>query len=387
MMELDSNVTLISGFYPSEGDFVWGGQRAFLRIQNARFQTLVIQGHLGISDAKITVYECELNSEADYSLSKKSDGLHLTVNLYSESTLLCIECDKCLQPNIELDNSSDYRRLGMCYQSIRLMKGDVSSVASTMKIDIEQTKFHLENYQKRGVCDADYLFLENFKTIHIPGSFLDIGANVGQSALSLASVHPTVRILSYEPNQLLIPNLEIVRRVLRGRMKYIAAGAGVKSEHKKFYIPYIGDTFFSQEGSFCLEEVQSSECLNRIKGDYGRLDELCLKTIDFDIVTLDSQGIEATYFVKIDTQGFEKEAIQGMGNIIEQFHPVIMMEKGFDEEEMFSILKGYNLFHYDHKRKQFVEYDTHTANAFFIHNDLTKNEDINSILRTLYPST
>jgi hypothetical protein len=55
------------------------------------------------------------------------------------------------------------------------------------------------------------------------GLFLDVGANVGQSAMSFRIFNRQARILSIEPNPDLEPDLRIVRLV--GRCDYLMVSA------------------------------------------------------------------------------------------------------------------------------------------------------------------
>lgn len=48
---------------------------------------------------------------------------------------------------------------------------------------------------------------------------------------------------------------------------------------------------------------------------------------DFDIVPLDSFGLEDADFIKLDVEGFEPFALEGAKKTIEEFHPVILVEQ------------------------------------------------------------
>lgn len=334
----------------------------------------------------ISIINCERNSDINFNLiNTQNDTYELEFTIFDNNILVCIECKKVFIPSFELENNSDYRNLGICIFSMAIEENNnIQNILSEMKIERNQTQFLIDNYNKGYIHDQDYLFMKHFAEIECPGCFLDIGANIGQTATSIANAHPTIRIKSYEPDALLSGNLELVKELLCGRMEYFQAGIGEIEETKRFYIPHIKDEYFSQEGSFLLQEIQSTSSINRIleqNVNYTE-DDIEIAEFDFRTINLNQEDIEC-YFVKIDTQGYEKSAIMGIKNIIDKCHPIIILEKGFESEEILPLLTGYDINYYDVKINKFVQHETNSANVFLINNKLTNNEQINEMIQRI----
>lgn len=380
-MMKDKEIELLSGFYADEGYHIWGSDNVFVLVRNARNKTARFVFTLGKGE-NVQIINCCRQEEISGALSETDDasGKVAQIDLTDDTVLLNFRTPDYLQPNADMPGSEDYRRLGICFQEMRVVNGELEKMTDSLKIDKNQTLFHLDSFNKKYVHDVDFRFLELFAQTDIPGYFLDIGANIGQSACSVAAVHPTVRIICYEPDKLLEPNLKIVKKILNGRMDYYLCGVGAKNETAVFYIPKYKDVYFTQEGSFLKEEANSKESKNRIMASlHKRGIKITLEELEFETITFENHAIE-TYFIKIDTQGYEKDAIIGLKNVIADYKPVLLIEKGFEQEEIKALLTDYGIWFYDHRNKKFTKTDTGTANVFLIPNNGTKKEKINEIL-------
>ncbi|NJD06561.1 MAG: hypothetical protein FIA97_08680 [Methylococcaceae bacterium] len=75
--------------------------------------------------------------------------------------------------------------------------------------------------------EEDFLFFRNFRSD--TALFLDIGGNIGNSALSIFFVCPSWRVISFEPNPFLKYFLDRVSegyRAQNGSFSYFQAGLG-----------------------------------------------------------------------------------------------------------------------------------------------------------------
>lgn len=378
-MKINKNAELLAGFYTDEGFHIWGGDNVFLFIKNAKYKTARFVLTLGKGN-KLDIINCCRNEYHPYTMHMEDAKMIVDIDLTDDAMLLNFRTPEYLQPNIDCPGSDDCRRLGICFYEIQIGSGGFEKLIKNLKTDKSQTLFNLENFNKRYVHEPDFRFLELFVSMELPGFFLDIGANIGQSACSIASVHPSVKIVSYEPNKLLEKNLEIVKRILNGRMDYRLCGIGAKNEKKDFYIPKYGDDYFTQEGSFLQEEASSAESRKRIEASLHMHDiKIELEEMEFETTTLNENPV-MSYFVKIDTQGYEKDSIIGLNGVILNCQPVILIEKGFHESDINHLLPNYLTYYYDAENKKFTKSDTGTANVFLIHKEGTKNSTINEIL-------
>lgn len=383
-MSIDcERIKLIAGFYDGEGTHVWGGGTSYIGIYNSRFLTLEMVVSLGDIEAKITVEDAIRHKELPVKIVNEADNQkRLYIDIFSSECLIEISVNRTIVPCFcSSEINHDYRTLGICFWGLKVIKNDLWKIWDEAVVDKRHTCFLVDNYYRNYIHDCDYLFLELFKDIVIPGCFLDIGANIGQSACSICNVHPTVKVRSYEPNVMLEKNLEIVKRMLNGRMDYYLSGVGEEYNQKTFYVPFIEDCFFTQEGSFVIEEVNSKDSLKRISDSIGvDVQDIKIKQIMLYTAPIASNEIES-FFVKIDVQGYELSTLNGIRTIINKYRPIILLEKGANVDEVLRILQDYKVYYYDPKKKGFTEKESNTANYFCIHKEYTNCPAINEKIR------
>ncbi len=120
---------------------------------------------------------------------------------------------------------------------------------------------------------------------------IDVGANVGQTAVQMAASFPHARILSFEPvqrtfdilqeNIKMYPNVEAVR-----------SGLGAVNAH---------DTIFHQKHS-------TTNSLLRRQGDFGTSEEISVRTFDDFCRERDFRHI---FLFKSDTEGYDIDVLKG----------------------------------------------------------------------------
>lgn len=159
--------------------------------------------------------------------------------------------------------------------------------------------------------------------------FLDIGGNQGGTAL-LASNIPSRQVVVLEPStkiyQRMIKNIE-----LNYRSNIIALNYGVASSERQVFI---NDDDDGHSGGSHVSEQGSVVSLKPISRQ------------DLDLWGVDSRPV----YVKIDTEGFELEVIQGIGSILEAGMIVMLVveiDKGnlsrYDAsvEQLYETMKNY----------------------------------------------
>jgi FkbM family methyltransferase len=153
--------------------------------------------------------------------------------------------------------------------------------------------------------------------------FLDVGANRGQSILSLRKMRPDAAIVSFEPNPAMV-------RWLRRHFTEDAGwrlepfGLGAMADRRPLFTPRYAGFAYDGLATFSAEAARAFLSSDTLFGfDPRRL------TIDEDVCetrTLDSLNIRPT-FIKVDVEGLEHEVLQGGAATIRACEPVLMVER------------------------------------------------------------
>jgi FkbM family methyltransferase len=178
---------------------------------------------------------------------------------------------------------------------------------------------------------------EAFRYLPKDGLFLDIGANVGQSAMSFRIFNRRARILSLEPNPGLEGDLRLVRRIVP-RFDFMMVGAGSDVGTATLYVPRVERIAISGEASFYPELAADPWW-----GDEGLAPD-ALETVEARVIAVDGLFVDPTY-VKIDAEGSAVEALEGMRRTILRCRPIFLIEGG-QEEVDFLEPYGYRPFTY-----------------------------------------
>jgi FkbM family methyltransferase len=168
---------------------------------------------------------------------------------------------------------------------------------------IQENLFFLGEYEK-----AELKAVESF--LPNGGVLIDIGANIGVFSLFLSKrLNHSIEVICFEPYSL---NFNSLKRHIEwnhmGRVKAEKIAIGNT----------IGDMMLYDHS-----EYKNSGMVTAIKGD-GEACELV------QIITLDaylaSKEVSQINVIKIDIEGFEYYALQGMAETIRNFQPVLMLE-------------------------------------------------------------
>ncbi|MDZ5085411.1 MULTISPECIES: FkbM family methyltransferase [Mycobacteriaceae] len=164
------------------------------------------------------------------------------------------------------------------------------------------------------------------------GLALDIGANSGQSAISILAIKPEFQVVCFEPNPSCLPPLQLNARLFRSRVRVIHAGAGDAEGELPFYVPVRNGRSLLEEGTFNRSELGHSEYrIGREGVDYQ------VSTIQCPVMRVDDLNLEPV-FVKIDVQGYEVDVLRGMSSTIERARPLILIEDGVTTSEVLELL-------------------------------------------------
>lgn len=223
----------------------------------------------------------------------------------------------------------------------------------------------------------------------------DIGANIGNSALSLHLVQPTWRVISFEPNVALSGYHDRVAQIFErdgSVFQVFRVGLGSEPGELAFYVPRIDNWHVVGEASFDLDHFCDPIVTRRLSS-YSNSGEWQLSRTRFPVVRFDdfspvrvvlneldgTQGI----FVKMDVEGFEESALSGMREFIKDYRPILMIENTpTDGVPAFLAELDYKMYGYEAGIDRLVSIESRRGylNSFYLHEDLVKSGQISSAL-------
>jgi FkbM family methyltransferase len=179
----------------------------------------------------------------------------------------------------------------------------------------------------------------------LAGSYLDVGANHGQSIESIKLFKPGAKIHSFEANPRLAGILE---KRYRNRDDVFIHGFGLADEahNLPLFTPVYKKFVYDGLASFDRESAVSwlgPETLYLFTQDRLTLIESVCQT-----KRLDDQDLDPV-FMKVDVQGYEYQVLKGGLNTIERSQPVMMLEEPHQAPALMKLLQslGYDEYLFD----------------------------------------
>jgi FkbM family methyltransferase len=193
----------------------------------------------------------------------------------------------------------------------------------------------LGRYLIRRPHEPEFYALRRWKSR--TGLFLDVGANMGQSALSFRIVNRHAPILSIEPNPALASHLRLVKRLIP-RYEYLCCAAGAEDGEATLYVPVWHGAPRTGFGSLLRNFAE--------RGSGPSESAVAESTVP--IRKLDELELEAD-FVKLDVEGGEAEALRGLVRTLERCRPILLVEANdrFAEVEAVLVPLAYRPYSYD----------------------------------------
>jgi FkbM family methyltransferase len=187
------------------------------------------------------------------------------------------------------------------------------------------------------------------------GLFLDVGASSGTSAMSFRVFNRRSPILSIEPNRVLEPELRLVRRIVP-RFDYLIAAAGDRRGTVSIYVPsYKGVPLTAYSSASRADLLSEGSGLRdwlgeRVTSRHLRVEEVISPMLPLDELELSPAAI------KIDVEGSELSVLRGLSATLERSHPVLLIERSRDFEEIRRLLldRGYSPYCYQPDRDAFI---------------------------------
>lgn len=225
-----------------------------------------------------------------------------------------------------------------------------ASVHQLLRRHVRQTRTY--NYARRASLvwsmlrghphESDYLAFPLLARGH--GLFLDIGANAGQTAASVAGLLPGHDIVCFEPNPDLQTELAFVASRVGPRMQVRACGLGAGPGELVLHVPVSGGLAFEARASLLRTEAQAHA--RTLSAELGR--EVTIDERRVEIVTLDSLEL-APDLIKIDVEGAEADVLLGAERTLAEHGPILLMERNQNTPACMAWLaaRGFSFFAFD----------------------------------------
>jgi FkbM family methyltransferase len=201
------------------------------------------------------------------------------------------------------------------------------------------------------------------------GLFLDVGANAGQSALSFRLFNRRAPIVSIEANPFHEADLRFVGRVIR-RFDFRIMAAADSEGSLTLHVPTYRGVPITGEASVEPPSPEQSHWFHTHPGD-PRPDHFGIVEQVVEARPLDALGLQPD-FVKVDVEGFELPVLRGLHRTLDEYRPVLLVEKSSGAEAVRAYLAelGYRPFVYDAANDVFdPDLSQESLNLFFLQSD------------------
>lgn len=208
--------------------------------------------------------------------------------------------------------------------------------------------------------------------------FLDVGANIGNSAISAFKVNPSLRIISVEANLSLEPYLQRASKYINangGQHEYHLVGLGSRDERLTLFVPKIDDWYVIGESSLDPDHFRNEVVSRRLSG-YSGHGKWSLESGQVHVRRGDALVRELTLaasplFIKIDVEGFEDSVVEGLGETIQAARPGFMVEISEDRQPNRALLGfGYEPHVFDAESGAFHHgFGATDLNAFYFYGE------------------
>jgi FkbM family methyltransferase len=174
------------------------------------------------------------------------------------------------------------------------------------------------------IHEADF---EMFKCLaQVDGLVLDVGASRGQSALSILGHTSRLRVCSIEPNRKHRWSLLLIRLLHPLRFSFRLVAAGDESSRKTLYVPGRRASGLSAQGSLDPAEFDKDYVHQRLaESGFDASDKSGYRLMSVSVVPLDRFNL-APDLIKLDVEGFEQQALNGLENTFCNHYPALLVE-------------------------------------------------------------
>lgn len=251
-------------------------------------------------------------------------------------------------------------------------------MSKNYKSNEERTKEYFSKFSREKV-------LRNLLSNKEP-TILDVGANMGQSIEYFTKIRPDAHIIAFEPQVECFESLNEVRQKNpEKKITIVGKAAGNKSASS-------GLKFYSHDASSGLSgfnrinlDAKDSIKLAELRADAASYDQYVAQVNherEVPCVRLDEwlndNDIGNIDLLKIDTQGYEPEVLEGMGEFLRStkvvltelmFYDYYRRSLSFSDIEKHLIPAGFNLFDISHISKNPMNGRTDWIDVIYLNKD------------------
>lgn len=181
----------------------------------------------------------------------------------------------------------------------------------------ELTNQTMGQYQRGEVHDVDFAVLRRF--LRPDTDVLDVGANRGQSMVSLWALQCPARIHAFEANPMLHPVLDAVAPHCGATVHPF--GLSDADATLQLLVPWAGGDCFLEEASMQREYFELPWVAEKFQQRGG----LHLETVDIQVRVGDQLQLRPSV-IKVDVEGAELRVIKGLWNTVRTHRPAILAE-------------------------------------------------------------
>lgn len=181
---------------------------------------------------------------------------------------------------------------------------------------------NLRQWLMRAVLEPDFYLFDQLRDV--PGLFLDIGANRGHAAITVLRRTRRFRVVSLEPNTELRWSLMLLQLLHPWRFRFRLVAAGNQSGPAILAIP-LADSDLSTQASLDPEEFAKPYVQERLKahGHGGKSSDFRHRPVQ--VCRVDDLQLVPDV-VKIDVEGWEAQALEGMSRLLALHRPMLIIE-------------------------------------------------------------
>lgn len=175
---------------------------------------------------------------------------------------------------------------------------------------------------------------------------IDIGANIGDTTVPMAIAAGKEGVtLGFDPNPYVFRILEVNASLNIDKSNIIPVCSAISIEDEEYY-------FISSEASFANGGISSTKESNHGKFIYPHKVK-GVNLLDY-LKKNYKEKMDKLSFIKVDTEGYDKEILKSISKLIAEHKPIIVAEsfgKSPDEAKMELFeqisMQGYNLFYFE----------------------------------------
>ncbi len=221
--------------------------------------------------------------------------------------------------------------------------------------------FSIRRFPRR---TGDLEFYHFLQMIPKNANVLDIGSNIGVTAVLLAKRVTSGKVFCFEPIQIHVRVMgKILRRFKLENIEIFETALGSENKKLTMVMPEFRRVKF-QGFTHVIEKAEDLRKGNLFIVDAQRLDD------NKEIRKL--PGVQA---IKIDVENFEYQVLKGADNLLRQHKPLLYCElwEGQNRSRTFQYLieeLGYRVMIFDFEKNKLVEFENQPATNFFFLQDL-----------------